>query len=144
MDPTLQIGSSTAWCRLKVHGVDSNIESIEVRVPQRSCLGPLLFIAYINDLPRAVKNFTTSMYADDMSMCFNSRDLFRLNEALNEDFSHLDTWFISNELSLNVAKTQPMLVSTRSRRNALDRSNQNLQVKIQRTELEVVNKNKYL
>ena len=51
---------------------------------------------------------------------------------------------ISNKLSLNVAKTQSMLVSTKDRRNALDWSNQNLQVKIHGTELEVVSKIKYL
>ena len=74
----------------------------------------------------------------------SSKDLSRLNEALNEDFSHLDTWMVSNKLSLNVAKTQLMMVSTKARRNALDRSNQSLQVKIHGTELEVVSKIKYL
>ena len=69
------------------------------------------------------------MYADDTSLCFKSKDLSRLNEALNEDLSH---------------KTQSMLVSTKARRNAIDRSNQNLQVKINGTALEVVSKFKYL
>ena len=47
-------------------------------------------------------------------------------------------------MSLNVAKTQSMLVSTKAKRKALDESNQNLQVKINGTELEVVSKIKYL
>ena len=51
---------------------------------------------------------------------------------------------INNKLSLNVAKTQSMLVSTKAKGKALDKSNQNLQVKINGTELEVVNKIKYL
>ena len=127
------------YCR--VNGVDSQAENIEIGVPQGSCLGPLLFLVYINDLPRALKNSTISMHADDTSLCFNSKDLSRLNEALNEDFSHVETWMISNKLSLNVAKTQSMLVSTKARRNALDRSNQ---VKIHGTELEVVSRIKYL
>ena len=84
------------------------------------------------------------MYADDMSLCFQSKDLPRLNEVINEDLSHLDAWMISNQLSLNVAKTQSMLVSTKARRIALDRSNQNLHVKIHGTELEVVSKIRYL
>ena len=74
-------------------------------MPQGSYLGPLLFLVYINDLPRAVKNSTISMYADDKSLYFKSKDLSWLNEALNEDLSRLDAWLISNKLSLNVAKT---------------------------------------
>ena len=99
-------------------------------MPQGSCLGPLLFLIYINDLLRAIKNSTTSMYADDTSLCFQSKDLSPVNEALNEDLSCLDAWLISNKLSLNVAKTKSMLVSTEAKRKTLNKSNQNLQVNI--------------
>ena len=118
--------------------------SKDTGVPQGSFLGPLLFLVYVNDLPRAVKNSVTSMYADDTSLCFKSKDLSRLNEALNKDLSRLDAWLISNKLSLNVAKTQSMLVSTKVKRKALDKSSQHLQVNSNGTELEVVSKIKHL
>ena len=51
---------------------------------------------------------------------------------------------ISNKLSLNVAKTQSMLVSTKAKRKAIDKSNRNLQVKVKGTDLDVVSKIKYL
>ena len=98
------LSNRVQYCR--VNCVDSQIKSINIGVPQGLCLGPLLFLVYNNDLPRAVKNSVTSMYADDTSLCFESMVLSRLNEALNEDLSRLDAWLISNKLSLNVATTQ--------------------------------------
>ena len=83
------------------------------------------------------------MYADYTSLCFKSTDLSLLSEALNEDLSRLDAWWISNKFSLNLGKTQSMLVSTKTKRKALYMSNPNLQVKIEGTELEVVNKIKH-
>ena len=63
------------------------------------------FLIYFYDLPRAVTNPTTSIHVDDTSMRFKSKDLSRLNEALNENFSLLGACLISNKLSLNVATT---------------------------------------
>ena len=77
-------------------------------------------------------------------LCFQSKDLSRVNEALNEDLSRLDALLVSNKLSLNVAKTKSMLVSTKAKRKTLNKSNQNLQVNINGTELEVVSKIKLL
>ena len=65
------------FCR--VNGVDSDVGEIEVGVPQGSCLGPLLFLIYINDLPQAVQGSSVTMYADDTSLCHQSHDLTQLN-----------------------------------------------------------------
>ena len=54
----------------KVNGVLSDIEDIDVGVPQGSCLGPLLFLLCINDLPFALKKAETNMYADDTMISF--------------------------------------------------------------------------
>ena len=130
------------FCR--VNGVSSKIESIDVGVPQGSCLGPLLFLIYINDLPQAVQNSAVSMYADDTCLCYQSSDINVLNEAINNDLKQLDTWLQGNKLSLNVAKTNSMLVSTKQKHNILKSRNEDLDLKIRNNELEIIHKTKYL
>ena len=130
------------FCR--VNGVDSKIWDIEIGVPQGSCLGPLLFLIYINDLPQAVQDSTVSMYADDTSLCYQSHDLTRLNKAINSDLKQLGTWLQDNKLSLNVAKTHSMLISTKQKQNSLKSQNKDLDLKIRDNDLEVVKKTKYL
>ena len=104
------------FCR--VNGVDSTLGNIEVGVPQGSCLDPLLFLIYINDLPQAVQESNVSMYADDTSLCYQSQDLTRLNEAINNDLRKLDSWLQGNKLSLNVVKTHSMLTCTKQKHNS--------------------------
>ena len=97
-----------------------------------------LFYFYINN----IQNFQANSIYNSLN--FQSKDLSRVNEALNEDLSRLDAWLVSNKLSLNVAKTKSMLVSTKAKGKTLNKSNQNLQVNINGTELEVVSKIKLL
>ena len=128
----------------RVNGVDSNIEEIEVGVPQGSCLGPLLFLIYSNDLPQAVQASTVSMYADETSLYHQSSDLTQLEDALNSDLKQLTTWLQGNKLSLNVAKTHSMLISTKQKHNILKSQNEALLLNIYNNKLDVVQKTKYL
>ena len=123
------------FCR--VNGVDSNVGEIEVGVPQGSCLGPLLFLVYINDLPQAVQDSSVTMYADYTSLCHQSNHLTQLNKAINSDLKKLETWLHGNKLSLNVAKTHSMLISTKQKGSSLRSRNGALELKILGNELEV-------
>ena len=49
------------------------------------------------------------MYADDISLCFKSKDVSLLNGVVNRDLEDFDSWLKGNKLSLNVVKTQSML-----------------------------------
>ena len=93
----------------RVNGVDSSIQEMKIRVPQRSCLGPLLFLIYINDLPRALKISRMFLFADDTCLYHQSNDKSLLNEAIIEDPTLVDIWLKGYKLSLNVMKLIPCL-----------------------------------
>ena len=97
-----------------VSGYDSNVGELEVGVPQGSCLGPLLFLIYINDLPKTTQG-KVSTYADDANLCHMSNGISKIESAINEDLELLDNCLKGNKLSLNVAKTKSMLSCTKSR-----------------------------
>ena len=130
------------YCR--INGVDSNVNDINVGVPQGSCLGPLLFLLYINDLPCIVKSSKVSMYADDTSIYHSSKDIAQLNAVLNEELRRLDRWLKGNKLSLNVAKTCSMLITTKQKKKYLTAANQALQPSIREEHIEVICNTKYL
>ena len=44
------------------------INAANILVPQSSCLGPLIFLVYINDLPKVIEYCSVAMYADDTGL----------------------------------------------------------------------------
>ena len=80
------------------------------------------------------------MYADDTSLCHQSSDLTQLEEAINSDLKQLTTWLQGNKLSLNVAKTHSILISTKQKHNILKSQNEVLELNTRNNKLYVVQK----
>ena len=99
----------------KVNGHISNMDSIKYGVPQGSCIGPLLFLTYINDLSLSLKSGEVNMYADDTSISYSSDSVTNINDSVKEDLDQLKNWLESNKLSVNVAKPKSMLIGSRNR-----------------------------
>ena len=98
----------------KVNGVSSNFEYIRCGVPKGSCLGPLLFLLYINDMPCALKCSKITMYANDTSLAYSAMSVSNISNVMNYELESLRKWLSGNKLSLNVAKTTSMLIGTRN------------------------------
>ena len=92
--------------RVKLDGEKSNYLDITCGVPQGSILGPLLFLLYINDMNKAVKNSIIHHFADDTNLLCKEKDLKILRMKMNEDLKLIFEWLCANRLSLNVAKTE--------------------------------------
>ena len=85
-----------------------------------SCLGPLLFVIYINDLPGCLKNSLVSTHADDTSIYYASESVSEINQAINADLEALKGWLEGNKLSLNVAKTEAMIIGSNGTLRKID------------------------
>ena len=86
------------------NGICSQTLKITCGVPQGSCLGPLLFIMYINDLPMR-SNFSTTLFADDTYLSLSNSNLKILERNANIELTKIDKWFCENKLSINYNKT---------------------------------------
>ena len=54
-----------------------------------------------------------TMYADDTSISFTAKSVNDLNMTLNKELDSLRKWLQGNKLSLNVLKTQAMVIGSR-------------------------------
>jgi hypothetical protein len=69
----------------------SNWAKVRYEVPQSSILGPLLFLLYINDLPKIINKTSAPInFADDTSILFAHSNLTDLNENICIVFTALN------------------------------------------------------
>ena len=68
---------------------------------------------YTNDLPRCLIKTKPCLFAGDTNLTASGDLIQDVQAAVNSDLENLRKWLIANKLSLNVAKTEFMLISSK-------------------------------
>ena len=103
---------------VSINGTNSYLLQILFGVPQGSILGPILFLIYINDLPKCT-SLSSSLFADDTKLTASGPDLMPLMKYVNDEFQKVLYFFRSHKLSLHPAKTKFILFSNSKPPNEL-------------------------
>ena len=93
-----------------VGGESSAPASVLSGVPQRSVLGPLLFLLYINGVTKVVtRDCALSLYTDDILLFFEIIEL-RDYDTIQENINLVHAWFLEWFMELNISKCKFMII----------------------------------
>ena len=73
--------------------------------PQGSCLGPLIFLIFCNDLNIHLENMQCIQFTDDTTLYLGHPNPEELKKMIEQDLQVLQDWFRANKLTLNVKKS---------------------------------------
>ena len=99
---------------MAVDGASSEVRPVNIGVPQGSTLGPLLFITYINDLHLIAHHCKVVHFADDTTLYHSNTDFNSAVRSINSDLLGIQEWLQCNRLSINVLKTNYMIITNRA------------------------------
>ena len=94
------------WGTEKDPGVTySSSYDVDYGTPQGSCLDPLLFLIFTNDLYRNLENCSAILFAHDTTVYKGHRSKNYLRWCIETDLMILTNWFKANKLTVNINKT---------------------------------------
>ena len=89
-------------------------------IPQGTVLGPILFLVYINDMPRSIPS-ECSIFADDTSMFNTGRNSQLICSRISEDLSRATDWATVWEMQFNAEKSEHLIISTKQNNTSKQR-----------------------
>ena len=103
----------------------SDVNFVEIGVPQGSVLGPTLFLIYVNDINNNLGSTTCNIYADDVLIYCSGKEIGDVNVKLQHSLDVIKQWYDNNLLVVNSSKSNAMMVTTRQRELLLRNSDYN-------------------
>ena len=87
-------------------GIRSEVKKLYTGVPQGSTLGPLLFLIYVNDLPKLFEHTNCMMFADDTVLYQSHADSTELYNQVQMSLNKMHKWCMDNQITLNSKKCE--------------------------------------
>ena len=109
----LRCSLTDRYQRVILRGHHSSRTSVLSGVPQGTVLGPILFLIYINDIPRNITS-NTKFFVDDMKVYRVLRDTKEDVQELQKDLPRLESWSNNWQLRFNTDKCEAMRISKRN------------------------------
>ena len=99
---------------VQLEGTLSSEVDVVSGVPQGTVLGPLLFLAFINDLPDSIKHSSAKLFADD---CLLLKPIKNDTDCtdLQKDLSSLENWEKQWQMEFNPSKCTVMHIFPKKR-----------------------------
>ena len=114
-------------------------------VPQGSCLGPLLFLIYINDISNICKSNELILFADDTNIFVKGKSKQEVYIEANMILKQLSIYTMLKKLHVNLEKSCFMYFTKTSSNDENDNENDNIPpIMIGATEIKRVSEIKFL
>ena len=119
------------------NGIGLSREHVAYGTPQGSCLGPLIFLVFCNDLHLYLMYLEVLHFTDDTTLYLSHKHIGYIRFCFETDLANIQDWFSANKLTLNINKSVLMHFNSKEIKEPLN-------VKIGGIRLLVVKNTKFL
>ena len=79
-----------------------------------------MFLPYINDIPQALSDSHTYLYANDTNIFYQHKDVTEIENDLNKESANVCKWFVDNKLSIHFDKDKTKCILFSKVKNLLE------------------------